>query len=72
MMTQEQIIEMVTGFAKANPEAIRTLRHTANALFNQHKEEMTASELEAAKVAFCLGGVWSLMNILTTNKLGEL
>lgn len=54
---------MVEGFAKANPETIERLHRDANRILNPHKDEMTAGELEAAKVAFCLGGVWSLIKI---------
>lgn len=63
MMTQEEIIAIVRGFAKANPQTVAQLRETAIEILKPCEAEMTASELEAAKVAFCLGGVWSLINI---------
>lgn len=73
-MTKEEqkVFDMVEGFAKANPETIERLRKDANRILNPYKAEMTASELEAAKVAFCLGGVWGIIRISLTNKPSKL
>lgn len=62
MTKQEQkVIDLVNGFAKANPQTVARLRKAANEILKLYSGEMTANELEAAKVAFCLGGAWALM-----------
>lgn len=61
-MDKNEITEMVSGFAKANPETIKRLNAAACEMLNLCRQELTAKELEAAQVAFCLGGVWVIIN----------
>lgn len=62
MATQNETVALVEGFAKANPETIERLNAAAREMLNPCRQELTAKELEAAQVAFCLGGVWALTN----------
>lgn len=61
-MSENEITTMVSGFAKANPETLERLRAAAAEMLNPCRQELTAKELEAAKVAFCLGGAWVIIN----------
>lgn len=61
-MNENEITTMVTAFAKANPEMVARLRTAAAELLNPCHQELNAKELEAAQVAFCLGGVWVIIN----------
>lgn len=62
MATQNETVALVEGFAKANPETIERLNAAAREILNPCRQELTAKELEAAQVAFCLGGVWVIIN----------
>lgn len=62
MATQNETVALVEGFAKANPETIERLNAAAREMLNPCRQELTAKELEAAQVAFCLGGVWVIIN----------
>lgn len=62
MATQNETVALVEGFAKANPETIERLNAAAREMLNSCRQELTANELEAAQVAFCLGGVWVIIN----------
>lgn len=61
-MNEKEITDMVSGFAKANPETLERLREAAFELLKPCHQELTAKELEAAQMAFCLGGVWVIIN----------
>lgn len=67
MENQKKTTEIVNGFAKANPETIKRLKAAACEMLNQCRQELTAKELEAARVAFCLGGVWVIINQVNIN-----
>lgn len=54
MENQKKTIEMVSGFAKANPETIERLNAAAREMLNPCRQELTAKELEAAQVALIL------------------
>lgn len=62
MATQNETVALVEGFAKANPETLERLREAAFELLKPCHQELTAKELEAAQMAFCLGGVWVIIN----------
>lgn len=66
-MNKTEITNMVSGFAKANPETIERLNAAAREMLNPCQQELTAKELEAAQVAFCLGGVWVIINQVNIN-----
>jgi hypothetical protein len=66
MATQNETVALVEGFAKANPETIERL-NAAREMLNPCRQELTAKELEAAQVAFCLGGVWVIINQVNIN-----
>lgn len=68
MATQNETVALVEGFAKANPETIKRLNAAAREILNPCRQELTAKELEAAQVAFCLGGVWVIINQVNINK----
>jgi hypothetical protein len=65
--TQNETVALVEGFAKANPETIERLNAAAREMLNPCRQELTAKELEAAQVAFCLGGVWVIINQVNIN-----
>lgn len=67
MATQNETVALVEGFAKANPETIERLNAAARKMLNPCRQELTAKELEAAQVAFCLGGVWVIINQVNIN-----
>jgi len=67
MATQNETVALVEGFAKANPETIERLNAAAREMLNPCRQEFTAKELEAAQVAFCLGGVWVIINQVNIN-----
>lgn len=67
MATQNETVALVEGFAKANPETIERLNAAAREMLNPCRQELTAKELEAAQVAFCLGGVWVIINQVNIN-----
>lgn len=67
MATQNKTVALVEGFAKANPETIERLNAAAREMLNPCRQELTAKELEAAQVAFCLGGVWVIINQVNIN-----
>lgn len=67
MATQNETVALVEGFAKANPETIERLNAAACEMLNPCRQELTAKELEAAQVAFCLGGVWVIINQVNIN-----
>lgn len=67
MATQNETVTLVEGFAKANPETIERLNAAAREMLNPCRQELTAKELEAAQVAFCLGGVWVIINQVNIN-----
>lgn len=67
MATQNETVVLVEGFAKANPETIERLNAAAREMLNPCRQELTAKELEAAQVAFCLGGVWVIINQVNIN-----
>lgn len=67
MATQNETVALVEGFAKANPETIERLNVAAREMLNPCRQELTAKELEAAQVAFCLGGVWVIINQVNIN-----
>lgn len=67
MATQNETVALVEGFAKANPETIERLNAAGREMLNPCRQELTAKELEAAQVAFCLGGVWVIINQVNTN-----
>ena len=67
MATQNETVALVEGFAKANPETIERLNAAAREMLNPCRQELTAKELEAAQVAFCLGGVWVIVNQVNIN-----
>lgn len=60
MATLNDTVALVEGFAKANPETIERLNAAAREMLNPCRQELTAKELEAAQVAFCLGSVWAI------------
>lgn len=62
MEKTKEILTTVESFAKANPEMVARLRAAAIETLKPLRAEMTATELEAAQVAFCLGGVWVIIN----------
>lgn len=66
-MNESEITAIAEGFAKANPETIKRLNVAACEMLNPCRRELTAKELEAAKVAFCLGGVWVIINQVNIN-----
>lgn len=66
MATLNETETLVESFAKANPETIKRLNAAARML-NPCRQELTAKELEAAQVAFCLGSVWVIINQVNTN-----
>lgn len=67
MATQNETVALVEGFAKANPETIERLNAAAREMLHPCRQELTAKELEAAQVAFCLGGVWVIINQVNIN-----
>lgn len=67
MATQNETVALVEGFAKANPETIERLNAAAREMLNPCRQELTAKELEAVQVAFCLGGVWAIINQVNIN-----
>lgn len=67
-MNKAEITDMVSGFAKANPETVARLRAAALEILKPCQKEMTAQELEAAQVAFCLGGAWVIINQVNTTE----
>lgn len=67
MATQNETVALVEGFAKANPETIERLNAAAREMLNPCRQELTAKKLEAAQVAFCLGGVWVIINQVNIN-----
>lgn len=67
MATQNETVALVEGFAKANPETIERLNAAAREMLNPCRQELPAKELEAAQVAFCLGGVWVIINQVNIN-----
>lgn len=67
MATPNETVALVEGFAKANPETIERLNAAAREMLNPCRQELTAKELEAAQVAFCLGGVWVIINQVNIN-----
>lgn len=67
-MNKEEITDMVSGFAKTNPEMVARLRAAAIEMLDPCRQELTAKELEAARVAFCLGGVWVIINNVNINQ----
>lgn len=67
MATQNETVALVEGFTKANPETIERLNAAAREMLNPCRQELTAKELEAAQVAFCLGGVWVIINQVNIN-----
>lgn len=67
MATRNETVALVEGFAKANPETIERLNAAAREMLNPCRQELTAKELEAAQVAFCLGGVWVIINQVNIN-----
>ena len=67
MATQNETVALVEGFAKANPETIERLNAAAREMLNPCRQELTAKELEAAQVAFCLGGVRVIINQVNIN-----
>lgn len=67
MATKNKTVALVEGFAKANPETIERLNAAAREMLNPCRQELTAKELEAAQVAFCLGGVWVIINQVNIN-----
>ncbi len=67
MATQNETVALVESFAKANPETVKRLKAAACEMLNLCRQEMTAKELEAAQVAFCLGGVWVIINQVNAN-----
>lgn len=67
MATQNETVALVEGFAKANPETLERLRAAAVEMLNPCRQELTAKELEAAQVAFCLGGAWVIINQVNIN-----
>lgn len=66
-MSENEVANMVSGFAKANPEIVARLRAAAIEMLDHCRQELTAKELEAAQVAFCLGGVWAIINQVNIN-----
>ena len=68
-MNETEITAMVSGFAKAHPELVKRLKAAAIEILKPCQKEMTAQELEAAQVAFCLGGVWCIINQVNTPNL---
>lgn len=67
MATQNETVALVEGFAKANPKTIERLNAAAREMLNPCRQELTAKELEAAQVAFCLGGAWVIINQVNIN-----
>lgn len=67
-MNKAEITDMVSGFAKANPETVARLRAAAIEMLDPCRQELTAKELEAAQVAFCLGGAWVIINQVNTTE----
>lgn len=70
-MNETEITAMVSGFTKALPELVKRLKVAALEMFKPCQTEMTAKELEAVQVAFCLGGVWSIINQVNKTKSNE-